>query len=293
MCSFDYDIDAGDDSPKLTLPTVVASQNNHRENGQCFLFGREAMDPSLVSSRTYPMDHGIVRDWRSMGDILEHGMDSLLNQSDENAEHNASFSEAQLLLTEPTLNPLDNKKQLLEFMFETMHFGAINISNQALLVLYARGLVSGMVVECGEGITQVVPVYEGIISHHLIKRHGVTGKTITNYLKKLLQLQGLNSKLISDTETLRDIKEKLCYASCDLNEDRCLAQETTALVEKYTLPDGTNIKIGHERFEATEVYFDPSLVDIECRGLSDYVFDTIQQCDIDCRLKLYRHIVLS
>ncbi len=235
------------------------------------------------------MRNGIVRDWNTMNEIFDFGFQILFG----NELNKLSKSDCKVLLSEPTLNPIENKKKVMECMFEEMNFGALNFSSQALLVLYARGLVSGMVVECGEGLTQVVPVYEGIIPHHLIRRHGVTGNTITGYLKKLLQIQGFNAKLSSDLEVIRDIKEKLCYASCNLEEERKLARETTALVEKYNLPDGTQIKVGQERFEATEAYFDPSLVDVECQGLSDFVFDTIQECDIDCRLKMYDHIVLS
>lgn len=236
------------------------------------------------------MENGIVRDWEAMGDIFEHGLQSLCTSNNDSEIH---LNESKILVTEPSLNPIDNKKKVFECMFERLHFGAANMTNQSLLVLYARGLLSGMVVECGEGITQIVPVNEGIAPHHLIKRHGVNGKIITSYLKKLLQLQGFNAKFISDVEVLRDIKKSLCYVSCDLDEDRRLARETTALVEKFSLPDGSEIKVGQERFEATEAYFDPSLVDIECRGLSDFVFDTIQECSIDCRLNLYQHIVLS
>lgn len=263
-------------------------------DGQYFVVGDEARDHKKILQRHYPIDNGIVRDWQTMGDVLEHGFQCLFDMKDAGLPAMKNLvAESKILLTEPTLNPIENKKKVFEYMFETMNFGAVNMTNQSLLVLYARGLVSGMVVECGEGITQIVPVNEGMVPHHLIKRHGVTGRTITTYLRKLLQLQGFNAKLASDVEILRDIKERLSYASCDLNEDRCLARETTALVENYTLPDGTVIKVGQERFEATEAYFDPSLVDMECKGLSDFIFDTIQECDIDCRLKLYEHIVLS
>lgn len=256
---------------------------------QKFIFGDEVFDHKRVASRLYPIQNGIIQDWKITEEILDFGFEKLL----ENDYDKQSNNNSRVLLTEPTLNPIENKKRVIEYMFEEMKFGALNFSNQALLVLYARGLLSGMVVECGEGMTQVVPVYEGMVPHHLIRRHGVTGKTITTYLNKLLQIQGFNARLSSDFEIVRDIKERLCYASCNLEEDRRLARETTALVEKYNLPDGTQIKVGQERFEATEAYFDPSLVDVECQGLSDFVFDSIQECEIDCRVKLYEHIVLS
>lgn len=286
------------------MPTVVGVANKKRQDGMIksdenhFLYGASALDPKLVSSRYYPMESGIVRDWQVMEDVLNFGLGALHDSSynkhflDRN-EDIYEYRGSKILLTEPTLNTTENRKKLFECMFENMKFDAVNLTNQSLLVLYARGLLSGMVVECGEGITQVVPVNEGIVPYHLIKRHGVTGNNITMYLKKLLQLQGFNSNFLSDTEILRCIKESLCYTSCDLDEDRRLARETTALVETFSLPDGTVVKVGQERFEASEAFFDPSLLDMECRGLSDFVFDTIQESDIDCRVKLYEHIVLS
>ena len=59
------------------------------------------------------------------------------------------------------------------------------------------------------------------------------------------------------------MKEKMCYVAHDLKKERALARETTVLVEKYRLPDGTMIKAGRERFEAPECLFQPDLVDVE------------------------------
>lgn len=81
--------------------------------------------------------------------------------------------------------------------------------------------------------------------------------------------------------------------AADINEERRLAQETTVLMENYTLPDGRVIKVGRERFEAPEALFNPSLIDVEGKGMSDLVFDMIQDADIDCRTEYYKHIVLS
>lgn len=55
-----------------------------------------------------------------------------------------------------------------------------------------------------------------------------------------------------------------------------LARETTVLVRRYTLPDGTRINIGPERFMAPEVLFDPGSIGLEAPGLSDLVHSSIQ-----------------
>ena len=72
-----------------------------------------------------------------------------------------------------------------------------------------------------------------------------------------------------------------------------MALETTALMEKYTLPDGTVVKCGPERFEAPEALFQPYLIDVEGPGMSDLVFDVINAADMDLRSEFYQRIILS
>jgi len=62
---------------------------------------------------------------------------------------------------------------------------------------------------------------------------------------------------------------------------------------KYKLPDGREIKIGQERFQAPEVLFNPGLMDMESGGMHEMLFNMIQEADIDLRSAFYKHIVLS
>ena len=161
------------------------------------------------------------------------------------------------------MNPESNRTKLLEEMFERYDFGACNVSIQAMLTLYAQGLLTGVVVDTGDGVTHVVPVYQGFVPQNLIRRLDVAGRHITNYLIKLLLLRGYAFERTADFDTVREIKEKCCYVACDVNVERKLALETTNLMESFTLPDGRVIKIGRERFEAPEALFNPSLIDCE------------------------------
>ena len=43
------------------------------------------------------------------------------------------------------------------------------------------------------------------------------------------------------------MKEKLCYVGYNIHAEQKLAQETTFLVEQYTLPDGRVIKVTSQR----------------------------------------------
>ena len=51
----------------------------------------------------------------------------------------------------------------------------------------------------------------------------------------------------ADFETVRIMKEKMCYVAYDTEVEKRPGPETTCLVENYTLPDGTVVKMGQER----------------------------------------------
>lgn len=197
------------------------------------------------------------------------------------------------MLTEPPMNPTQNREQMVQVMFEEYGFQACYIAIQAVLTLYAQGLLTGVVVDSGDGVTHIVPVYEGFSLPHLIKRLNVAGRDVTRYLIKLLLLRGYAFNRTADFETVRQIKETLCYVGYDLELEKRLALETTVLVKKYKLPDGRVIKVGAERFEAPECMFQPFLIDNQQQGLGEMVFETINKADIDTRAEFYNHIVLS
>jgi len=191
------------------------------------------------------------------------------------------------------MNPKENQKKMLQHMFETYHFEAAKVSIQAMLVLYAQGLLTGVVVDSGDGVTHIVPVWEGICPPQLIKRLNVAGRHMTRYLIKLLQVRGYAFNRSADFETVRQIKEQFCYVGHDIDVEQRLALETTVLMQSYTLPDGRVIKLGRERYEAAEVLFKPSLIDVDGDGVHDMLFNMIQDADIDLRPAFYKHIVLS
>ncbi|KAJ2390785.1 Arp2/3 complex subunit, actin nucleation center [Coemansia sp. RSA 2559] len=202
-------------------------------------------------------------------------------------------SQCKVLLTEAPLNPKANRQRMCEVMFERYGFSGVYVAIQAVLTLYAQGLLTGVVIDSGDGVTHIIPVYQGYSLPNLTKRLDVAGRHVTRYLIKLLQLRGYSFNRTADFETVRQIKEKVCYVSYDLDLDKKLATETTTLVESYTLPDGRVIKVGSERFQAPECLFQPELIDVESPGVAELLIDTVQAAPIDIRSELYKHVVLS
>ena len=73
------------------------------------------------------------------------------------------------------------------------------------------GLLTGIVIDSGDGVTHICPVYEGFALPHLTRRLDVAGRDITRYLIKLLLLRGYAFNHTADFETIRMMKENLCY----------------------------------------------------------------------------------
>lgn len=282
---------AGTNFPESVFPSMVGKPQLRAEMESLesaelkdVMCGDEADAVRFALDINYPVENGIVKNWENMVHLWDYTFYEKLKINPKDHK---------IMLTEAPLNPKENRKKTIQNMFEKYQFAGCHMSIQAMLVLYAQGLLTGVVVDSGDGVTHVVPVFEGFVPQHLIRRLDVAGRHITSYLIKLLLLRGYSFNRTADFASVQQIKEKLCYVALDLNQERTLAQETTVLMEKFSMPDGTIIKLGRERFEAPEALFQPSLVDKDGDGMADMVFNMIQASDVDCRAEYFKHIVLS
>lgn len=179
-----------------------------------------------------------------------------------------------------------------EIMFETFKTPKMFITNTAVLSLYATGRKTGIAVSSGDGISYIVPIYEGFALPHAIERLDLAGRDLTDYLLKMLRDRGCEFQS-GEREIVSDVKEKLCYVALDYDKEMNKASSSSELEKPYKLPDGQIITIRNERFECPEALFQPSFLGIESAGIHEATYNAIMKCDIGIRKVLYDNIVLS
>lgn len=309
---------AGEDAPRYVSPAIVGRPKYQkvmvvslvedevlRYNNSDAYVGDTAQNNRGLLRLSHPIDHGIVNDWNDMERLWHHTYTQDFKTTPE--EH-------PLLITEAPLNPRQNRDRMCQTLFETFNVPCLYVAVQAVLSVYALGRTTGVVVDSGDGVTHVVPVYQGFSLPTTIKRMDVAGRDVTENLALNMRLMlGVNLSTSSELDLVRSIKEKCCYVSNNPARDEKLYSgmsytnylsqaastagtenyEGKELFTSYKLPDGHDLQLGVERFRAPEILFNPLLIGDESPGIHELLALSIAKTDLELRPTLYQNIILS
>jgi actin-related protein 2 len=265
---------SNEEIPKITMPALIGrpmlrfKEKLEDKVLKEIMIGDEVIPFRPLLELSYPMKEGIIVNEDDMATLWDYCIKQKL-------EVKGDLNDKKILLTEAPFNPIENKLKMAKIVFEQLGFGFFNIETQAKLTLYCEALQTGIILDSGDGVTHCIPIFEDFILPQNIKRLDIAGRHITEYLIKLLQMKGYSFNSSADFELVREIKEKYCFVSCDIDSDRKLDAETTYYNSIHKLPDGRKIRISNEKFEAPEILFNPNLIKNESPGVHEMLFDSI------------------
>jgi len=306
---------AGNMDPAYIIPSAIADhvdkgtvQTSRLQYDQLdFFIGDDAIKNAQSHQLTYPIKSGLIKDWELMEKLWHRSIYSYLKCDPE--EH-------VFILTEPPMNPPENREQMAEIMFETFNVKGLHIGVQAVLALYSNwenapegskqkkiGL-TGTVCDSGDGVTHVIPVCDGYVIGSCIKHIPLAGRDITKFVMQFLKDRNEPIPPEDIIQVSREIKEKYSYCAKDLVKeyqkyDEHLTKGGKPKFKKYTgknsmTGESYSVDVGYEAFLGPEMFFKPEFMDSKWRtSIDESIDNAIQSCPIDTRAKLYSNIVLS
>ncbi|KAF4734497.1 Malic enzyme [Perkinsus olseni] len=204
-----------------------------------------------------------------------------------------------LLLTEPIYNPASTRERATEMLFEDLGIPSLNISVKEVAALVGTGWQDGIVVDAGEAMTSVVPISHGCVVTSGIRKLYLGGADLDVQFAERLARRADHIRLTStrDRLMLRRWKESVCYCRPgwhDTDDDfDDNGYGAAAEAQPITLPDGTAVDMADDKWKVPESLFHPHLLGIEGSGIGEMVVESIEDCPIDDKLKLYKKIMLA
>jgi actin-related protein len=218
------------------------------------LHGYEALNSKLIDSYNIkylkPGDHKSLIDYEFF-DFLKEILEVELT--------NINAMDFKVVMNISAIRNSENIVRIGKMFLEDLNFKAFALINSASLALFSTGRTSGLVVDCGETRSYIVPVYEGFPLYHALNKNRIGGRDITRVFSEGIIEEGLNVKPY-DLKNLRAIKEKTSsvpylkdYESY-LNTDWDIIPPEKML---YKLPDSNEIISipKHLRIKASELLF--------------------------------------
>eukprot|EP00667_Euglena_gracilis_P010910 EG_transcript_11117 len=279
---------SGDDCPRIIIPTCAGTRKGNKGDPKETFVCNQAAKRREELDIVCPIQHGNVTDWEAMEKIWEYLYTDCLKVRPDDPS-------TPILLTEPALCPKENRERMCQIFFEKLGVPALYVSVAPVLSVYSSGRTTGIVVEAGNSTCHTVPVFEGYSLFHSILQVDFGGLDLTHYVRELLAAQGVRFPAAHETEVCGFLKEKLCQVAQDYRASQNDRDKDN--VAKHILPDGTQIKLGPERFTCCEALFHPNVYGSASakmkKGLHATAIESVKKCDPDITGLLYGNVVLS
>ncbi|MFE3933563.1 hypothetical protein ACFXPJ_07120 [Streptomyces goshikiensis] len=235
---------------------------------------------------SFPIEHGVVTDWDGIAIVWMYVFERL----------GLSPGDCQILLTEAPASPAGVRENTVRVMFDALGAARIYLASTSALVLHQAGVLTGTALELGHGVCTAAPVDQGYTFGGAVTSLNAAGREVTELLAALLGARpDFPAAAAGDPDVMQKIKEDRCEVADSAECLRCDDSECEPR-SPYTLPDGTGVTIGSERWCAPEALFSPEGFGFPegTPGIHEITHASIMKCeDVTLRRYLYANIVLA
>lgn len=280
---------AGDQIPRFVFPCMTGKEKYRsimvdvgEARGKMIYVGDDCMKMRGVLKISYPISRGSIVQWESYYEILNYIFYNLLR---------INPAEYEVLYTEPINITRETKDYIARVLFETHRVKKLMMIPSPLLSLFSVGLTTGLVIESGEGLTNIVPIIDGKIFYPAVQILPLAGADVSLNLRALLLRQGISLEFSAQRIILRELIEKFCYVALDPSS---INPAVKAEKQSYVLPDGETIYIDNESmYLSPEVLFQPSILGYNLSSIPEAIISCLRNINSEYWALLLKNIVVT
>lgn len=276
----------GEDTPSYVFPTLQNDgRSKYPKNCDCVeeylvdytVSNKVKAEYAVVSAlgenlNPHPILRGAVKDW----DQLDKFWKSVLEEVGV-ANHSDTTN---ILLVESAKSVASDRIEWAEIIFDSYRAPSLSIGNSSTLAMFASGRTTGVVVECGAGLTSCVPVFEGLALTHAVVTTDYGGQDITAALRKQMADK---YKTNLDMADARVVKERFANIRN--------ASSSSAKKETLNLPDGTEVTVDSTVFsDCTEEWL---VSKRGTGGLIAQLYESLSLCDDSIKKDIANNIIIA
>lgn len=270
----------GENVPKVVLPTITGKYKDNDLNfllPEDYIFvGNDALTNSSILDINHPLYNLGCTDFHHLEQIWNFLFFNELKVSPE--AHN-------VFLTEPHFTSDKSRETIAEIMFEKFNIFNIHIEPQSTMTLFSTTKTTGLVIESGDSLTQILPIYEGYIIQQGIRYMEFAGRDLTRLFENLINHNIKDRHLSNSFYFSKKIKEKLCKFPSKYSRD---------ILTEITLPDNTTLSLKEDDiYDISSSFFNPVKFGKDIPSLYSLINDSLESCDIFIRKELVQNIVLG
>jgi actin-related protein len=239
-----------------------------------------------ICSLKWPIQRGVITDWDNMEKIWRwvtgDEMRLVVQGQDSDIEG--------LFITEPCMNSRKNRQKTAQFWFEEQDIQKFYVGLQSVLAIYGNGRSTGVCVSVGDGVTEVVPLFDSYPMRHAFQRIHWGGADCTQWLSRELHKANAALETTADALILQKIKEEMCHVALDYNGE---SAQLTEKGQKFNMPDGSPLTLNTQIISCPEILFDPMMAGKDVPGVAQLTNNAIKACPMDIRAELYNSILCN